>query len=741
MALNNANKPLKIPPFHRINSRKFDPRASAASGFGYECGCRDPARDYSETGLADILTKGAIDLADGLIPPGIRRLASLVLKAATDKDLDEYEKELAKFLAQKGEGFIFAQALRAIPAWVPVERKLVVKDKKQVRDPNFKEVDREVEGQLSRSFLGCLDLPLMPWNRWYNWNFHVEIEAGSGFAHVAGRGNSLNNSEQDDLGGDTREDAREAFAMDRKGGPADNAFECVLDVGTFSAAPGMGGSAGIMFDAGWPFWPMAGDHFWCQGRWVYDCTHVQNAKAVKPFDPNNPDQEREFDTGLHWTQIHPARAFACHRLEGFKFEENDKAVLASRLMFMACKKGGYLDFDDFAKLDSQDDPVFVVDLPPPPITGPITWPIGHTPDFPMNTLVLRPRLLVDFDFAPFKASRTLLTNDLGAVNRSIDPTVELIKSDEKLKLPDQAKITFPLSKLPAGTGLYGVVVSLGWFDPTGELAARIKKVTVAIDHLEGLDKDGELRLMFAANGRWQTKAVRGANKRFESIGQLIEILVPDDGRVRISAHGARRNSFGRFFEGTSDAGRQLKVGGLIDPGPELQKAIDEGREIIIKLDDGGQLTFLPSAAKELLKSKDKLFGPRRPVKWKADDPAKDPGVDEDDNEVASAIAREMFFKPFKLTADKDEPLGLLDAPQPINFGSAFEVSRNNAQYEAHSMTEFVKDRKIVQQQKTIKLRAFRTKTVGDAHMEGAVVKNQVEEQDYVLQYTIIVQDQ
>jgi len=728
MPPNNGNKPLKNPPFHRVNSRNFNSRAQP-DGLGYDCGCRDPAADYSETELADILTKGAIDLADGLIPPFIRGLASLVLKAATDKDLDEYEKELAKFLAQKGEGFIFAQALRSIPAWVPVDRRVQIKDGKKVRDVNFKEVDREIEGQLTRSFLGCLDLPLLPWNRWYNWNFHVRIDPGNGFEHVAGRGNSLNRSEVEDLGGGINENAdapREAFDMFKTSGPRDNSFECIMDVGAFSNAPGNGGSAGIMFDPGWPFWPMARDHFWCQGRWVYDCTHVQNVKVVKPGSTAT-------DSGQHWTQIHPARAFASHRFEGFQFEENDKAVLASRLLFTACRKGGYIDFDDFGKLAPEDDPVFIVDLPPPPLTGPITWPIGHTPDFPMNTLVLRPRLLVDFDFAPFKASRTLLTNDLGAVNRSIDPTVELIKSDEKVKLPDQAKITFPLSKLPAGTGLYGVVVSIGWFDPTGELAARIKKVTVAFDHLEGLDKDGELRLMFAANGRWQTKAMFGANKRFESVGQQIPLLVPDDGRIQISAHGARRNSFGRFFERNTDAGRQLRVGGLIDPGPELQKAIDEGREIIIKLDDGGQLKFLPAAAKELLKSRDKIFGPRRDVTWKGD-------VDQDDNEVASAVARELFFKPFKLTSDKDEPLGLLDDATVFDFQMAIDAGSNRS-YVGHNMSEFVKDRKIVQQQKTIKLRGFRTRVVGDAHMEGGLVKNRLEEQDYVLQYTIIVQDQ
>ena len=183
------------------------------------------------------------------------------------------------------------------------------------------------------------------------------------------------------------------------------------------------------------------------------------------------------------------------------------------------------------------------------------------------------------------------------------------------------------------------------------------------------------------------------------------------------------------------------MGGLIDPGPELQKAIDEGREITIKLIDGGQLTFLPEAAKELLKSKDKLFGPRRIVAWRGDSQGDNPaGVDEDDNEVASAIAREMFFKPFKLTSDKDEPLGLLDDASSFDFQMAIDAGTNRS-YLGHDMSEFVRERRIVQQQKTVKLRAFQTKTLGDAHMEGGLLRNALKEQDYVLQYTIIVQDQ
>src|SRR5262249_18102218 len=168
----------------------------------------------------DTVTKGATARGAKLTPPFIRALASAVLKAASDKDLDEYEKDLAKFLAQKGEGFIFGNALRSIPAWVPVNRKKF--------DPKFKEVDKEAEGLLTRSFIGCLDLPILPWNRWYNWNFHVRIDDGDGFQHVIGKGNSLNTNEKEDLGGAFDLTTIEAFEMLRDNGPFQNSFECIM---------------------------------------------------------------------------------------------------------------------------------------------------------------------------------------------------------------------------------------------------------------------------------------------------------------------------------------------------------------------------------------------------------------------------------------------------------------------------------------------------------------------------------
>jgi hypothetical protein len=102
------------------------------------------------------------------------------------------------------------------------------------------------------------------------------------------------------------------------------------------------------------------------------------------------------------------------------------------------------------------------------------------------------------------------------------------------------------------------------------------------------------------------------------------------------------------------------------------------------------------------------------------------------------VAREMFFKPFKLTADRDDPLSMVDA-SPDNFGALDAVTF--ADYRATPMSDFVKDRKIVQQQKTIRLRSFRMVMVGDAHLEGFVKTSVTKDQGYVLQYTIIVQDQ
>ena len=734
----NESKPWnKAKPFHRINSRNFKLNEPFADGLGYKCGCRNPATDYSQTGLADIIGKGIVEALGSLIPPLVKQIADGVLKATAGTDLEEIKKQVANFIAQKGEGFIFAQALRSIPAWVPVGRK--------GRDKNFKEEEKEVEGRLSRSFQACTDLPLLPWNDFYSWNFHVSVPDGNGYEYVKGRGNRLDEDEMSDLGGALGTGpTREAFAMLVNDGPKENSFECVWDTGAFSRAPGNhakrtgddGGSflPGVMFHPKWPFWPMTNDHFWAQGRWVYDCTHVGEDRGT------DPDTGKKTD--LMWTMFRPCRAFAGYRYEGFKFDENEKAVPAARFLFFSTRRGGYVDLPPFSRLQGKDDPQFIVDLPPSPRPEPVTWPIGHAPRFAMNTLVIRPRLLMKVEFAPFGIPTSFFPDDVASFGK-LDPKIEPIKSNDKIEVPDQVKITLPISQLPENTDAYGVVVSLGWADPTGELASHVKKVTLTLDNLNHLDKNGALRFKIGFNGHWVFAPAKDPPNHQIPLNASFTLLVPDDGKIGLSVHGTQRHGYGEFMEEKTDKERQLRVGGLIDLGPEFDKLIKEGKDVILDL-DGKTVHLTPQFVKDLLNSKDKLFGARRDVNWQND-------VDQDDKEVASAVAREMFLQPFPLINKKDQPLGLVDAKD-----FAFETERLASgesglflsEYVADSMKDLLEEfKKTGKKSRVVTLLTHQTNVVGDAHMLGFISEAGDDAQDffhakdYAIQFSISVAEQ
>jgi hypothetical protein len=730
----NVSKPRNRPfSFRRVNSRNFKPKEPPPNGKGYDCGCRNPAKDYSQTGIADILAKGMVDALGSLIPKPVRVFMNNVLRAAAGTDLDELQDKLSKFISNTVEGFIFAQALRSIPAWVPVNR-----DK---FDPKFKEEDKEIEGHLTRSFQSCTDLPVLPWSRFYNWNFHVRPEPGNGYEYVMGRGNELNDTEVEDLGGRIGENqaaARESFDMVVNRSFAENSLECVWDTGAFSRAPGNVRSGdfvpGVMFHPRWPFWPMTNDHFWAQGRWVYDCTHVKHFKLRK----QTPEGEKVEDEDRMWTQLHPCRAMACYRYEGFKFDENEKAVPASRFLFFACRKGGYHDFQPFSELDPLDDPQFIVDLPDPPAAD-VKWPIGHTLDFPANTVVIRPRLLMKMEFGPFGVPGTFFPDDVTFHSSDPGVRVELVRSANEVKTPDQVRVTIPLSKLPKEAIAFGVCISLGWFDPAGALAERVKKVSFKFDNLRDLDKSGELRFKLCVNGHWVFMPLHDQSAKNVPIGDALNLLVPDDAKVALSVHGTVRHGYGEFMETKTDKERRLRVGGLIDLGDQLNDLINQGKDAVLVL-DGKEIHFLPEQLKELLKSKDKLFGARRDVDWKND-------VDQPDKEVASAVARELFFSPFPLTNRKDEPLGLVDA-EPFNFeasrlGRADDGSTVAFTYEADRMSDLVQDAQAGKRSRTLTLLAHQTRVVGDAHMLGHEGGDLVGERgkDYLLQCTITVEDQ
>ncbi len=163
------------------------------------------------------------------------------------------------------------------------------------------------------------------------------------------------------------------------------------------------------------------------------------------------------------------RALATARWEAEAFPENGGPYTpAIKFMFFASRKGGYWNFDKLAESDFE----FIVDLPK--VAAPtVPFPISHTGKIPHNTIVLRPRLLKKIDFTPFHNSSA---TSLKAAD--VDPIVDLVMPFDP-EAP-QAKEKIPVSAI-ADNDCYGVILSLGWHDPDGSQAARVKKCTVTFE--------------------------------------------------------------------------------------------------------------------------------------------------------------------------------------------------------------------------------------------------------------------
>jgi hypothetical protein len=193
-----------------------------------------------------------------------------------------------------------------------------------------------------------------------------------------------------------------------------------------------------------------------------------------------------------YTMLNPLRAMATASWEAFGFAENTpaktrpirNAVPAIRFMFIASSHGGHLDHPALADGDYE----FILDLPPPP-EPPSPFPVGHTlahkrtdgvPDFPQNTIVLRPMLLRDL--------RTPLSN-LNNV-RKVTPVIELLQSAKGPGIVEQVKVTVPVGELGRSDGHAGFLLSLGWFDPNLERANTAKSAQVKIEKMRGrLEQD------------------------------------------------------------------------------------------------------------------------------------------------------------------------------------------------------------------------------------------------------------
>ena len=479
--------------------------------------------------------------------------------------------------------------VRTVPSWVPVAG----------------EEMKEVEGVAIRSYQTWTDAPLFQWHHWYDWNVFIAPAPGYGF--LRGAANRPPVLEPDDPkfnAGFTQIAIRD---FDGKGA---HTMEVEFDCGVFGARfrkekISKPQSFGPMMEEDWA-WPITGQYCWATGRWIYDCGHpttdekkplhdeirLKNGNIVTgdivrsgPLnstielmgsDGNRKSLEIPADqiaeervAGRTRSELHPMRALATARWEAVKFKENgDLFVPGIQFMFFASNIGGYWPLPNLKGAKYE----FIVDLPKYDVEQ--RWTIGHTPEFPLNTGVLKkPKLLFDFDFKPFRRAidKTKLPgNFLGSTE--VKPQVEVIQPDDPNKPPEQAKVTISLDGISASDAFYGVIISFGWHDPDRSLARRVKTVTVNVSeyrtggpHFKG-PNTGRWQLRVGVNGRWQ-QSLRTNVKVLSRIGlgHMYELHLADDETVQVSAHGEETWRVHETYSDRSDPQRILKFT-LLTPG-------------------------------------------------------------------------------------------------------------------------------------------------------------------------------
>jgi len=681
-------------PFHRLRSPNYDlavekpgqqPKVPA-SGRGYDCGCRRPD-DYAQGGIFKKLVRYAWEkfkervlLNNPVAARAYQELRAKIL-AETGHDIEEETAGwIIDTLCNMIEVGIFGSYMRSIPSWVPVNRKRygpdfdpdnahnVIEALGPDGKPRLQEREVEVEGELTRSYFTRHHRVYTQWNRFYPWSF--QVTPAPGYRYLLGLGNVKSPADLEALK-NGRSEVTHLYGPDLALKPS---LECLLDVGAFAKAPGDHPAyhplriPSPIFDQKWPFWPQSGDWFWASGRYVYDCTHTTS------------DENVEVPIGLHPTMLHPVKAFAVARYEGFRFEQQpDTPVPAIRFMFFATRRGGYYDFDGDIKPTDRDYE-FAVDLPPlPDEYG--EHAVGRTPQYMLNSIVVRPRLLRHIAFGPFKTETTRKWWEM-------DPLIQLTRPTPG-KLPRMAKITVPMSKMPDDCDVYCFVVTLGWYSP--EASSRVKKVTVQLPRfINRSSNEDYIRLNVCINGRLIYYPLDKAktNEPFANVRDSmqgwppdngLELEVPDDGFLAITAHGSHRHGYGEYMEKNPAFDKQDPVNGHNDRRLRFGAIIEVPKEII----EGARqalLAFLAHFPKDLMDETlhemlsdqeiqnallGSVFGERRIVEWKRDVDAETPTV--------AAVAREMKMLPFGPLTKPNDPMGLIDRPTTGQRGTDSRV--------------------------------------------------------------------
>jgi len=530
-------KPMdRMRPFKRINNEAAIP-ANKPDGLGIACGCHTPkdlpnldaefrkflenrqdalGKIFQALEVAKKAAAGAKEVSDiakklaaaaALVPVAllgplgasgigtvVAALTSVanainVVSSFVDGLLKAVDTGLKEFMVRLGAA-LARRAIRRVPQWVPVE------DADNRQKITTKQI-REVEGIVARSYCDPLGTPFFQWQNWLSWSIQVRPEGAYKNLVVDGFAFSTDKVAGSPLVDPSTVELQWDMGALNVGGAGPGVYQNALqgkktEDGLTSREAPFFQSTRIFSDTenNW-LWPTAGMFVWASGRWVYDCSRPDKV------DPKKGEQPKMY------AMLNPVRALATASWEAFGFKENTapksrpirNAVPAIRFMFIASRHGGHLTYDSLAEEDYE----FILDLPPMPVP-PSPFPIGHTnahkrdgelPDFPHNTIVLRPKLLRD------------LRKPAGNV-KLVNPIIELLPSAKGPGIVEQVKITVKAGDLVGtGSGHAGFLLSLGWFDPNIERARTAKSAAVSITAMRGrLEQDRDtpvetLRKLFA----------------------------------------------------------------------------------------------------------------------------------------------------------------------------------------------------------------------------------------------------
>jgi hypothetical protein len=695
-----ADEPTKPPnrdkPFKRINNQQFIPK-TRPDGLGRECGCQSKNKDFNKDEIkkfedfiernlpvigplmkviriarvaADLIaTAIRIAQAASLFFPfvGVAVVSTLeairtVVTAILDA-VDTALTEFFKFLFRR----LLPRAVRVIPHWSPVRKgasnSVVTAD--QIV---------EVEGLVTRSYMNPIDVPFEQWHFWYNWSVHVapEPDYQQVLANVPNPINSHGIAGERPIAKPrTFEIQWDAGAMFEDQTPFLNGFpESQIpqhDAPILRENPAV--KPGI--ETGW-IWPMTGMFAWASGRFVYDCSRNTVDKDTK--DPKEEEPTAEPNMAA---MINPPRALATARWGAVIFEQNEHAVPAIQFLFFACRRGGYISHQTLADGDYE----FIVDLPPLQVEA-APFPIGHTPEFPHSTIVVRPRLLQKLEGLPFAGAT------------QVQPEIQAVRPDDPKKPPSQVIVKIPAGALE-GQAAAGFLLSLGWHDPNNERAAKVKKCKVTLDKLSGKinaresavrrvrqlfkDQEKELVAKIAAEVGGLVAKIPGMDKVLEAMVKAainaflnaLEEILPlgkEEWLFRFGVNGVwRTHFFGEVGTGIIDLDASLKRRFTF----ELFLAEDD---LLFHSAHGTEMEPVGDLMREPFKDRvltvpDRAGNPR-PVLWSE---IADPKLPED---VRNDLVFQYIFKLMskttpegKLTLGFDNwPLGIID-PDPSTRGS------------------------------------------------------------------------